>query len=601
MSGTATAAGRPAVPEGIKARELRAIIAPWLPILAGVAACVLAGAALEMVPPFLLKNIVDSHLTTGKPEGLFPLALLYLAATGAAALTGFLVDYLTATAAQSALRELRVRLFAHLQKLPLRWFDRTPLGDTISRCTADVDTIDTLFSSGLVSVASDLFRLLSISAAMMILSPFLTLVATVVIPPVYFITRAFRTRVRDAERDTRKATGMVNVRLQEYLGAVEVIRAFGRERAFTARFVLELKKMLRAFNRSNLFSTFYSPMMAMLSACAAAVILYAGASGAVSGVGISVGTLTAFVLLFQRFFKPIIALGDDWQTVQSALAGLERIRQVLAEPVEEMPASGRPALVAASDGPVVEVQNVVFSYFPGQPVLRGVSLGLRAGEHVAVVGRTGSGKSTLLSLVGGLYGPDTGTIRISGCDPRELAEDRRRFIVGVVPQTVQLFSGSVLENLTMGDKGVTGDAVRRAAEVSGAESFVRALPRGYETPLGGTGRGGLQLSTGQRQLLALARALVFNPPLLVLDEATSSVDGESDAAFRAALKSGVSTGRAVLTVAHRLASAWEADRVVVMEGGEVVEEGSAEELVRRGGRFAGFVELEAAGWDWRTG
>jgi ATP-binding cassette subfamily B protein len=568
-------------------------------MLAGVAVFVVVGAALELAPPFLLRGIVDRHLAIKNPEGLLLLAVLYLSATAAASLTGFVVDYLTAVAAQSALRDLRVRLFAHLQKLPLSYFDRTPLGDIISRCTADVDTVDTLFSSGIVSVITDLFRLLSITAAMLMLSPFLTLIATVVIPPVYFVTRAFRTRVRDAERDTRKATGMVNVKLQENLGGVEVIRAFGRERAFSARFVRELKTMLRAFNRSNLFSTFYSPMMAQLSACAAAIILYAGASAAVSGRGISVGTLTAFVLLFSRFFKPIIALGDDWQTVQGALSGIERIRQVLAEPTEDIKPSARPGSCA---GAALEVRDVVFGYFPDRPVLKGVSLSLRPGEHVAVVGRTGSGKSSLLNLVGGLYAPWTGEIRVQGCDPRALAEADRCSVVGVVPQTVQLFSGSVLDNLTMGDRGVPEDSVRRAAAVSGADAFITSLPQGYDTLLGGAGRGGgLQLSQGQRQLLALTRALVFEPPLLVLDEATSSVDGESDAAFRAALGPGISAGRAVLTVAHRLAAACGADRVLVLEAGEVVEEGSPQELIRRGGRFAAYLELEAAGWDWRAG
>ena len=585
------------MPEGVHLREVRAIIAPWLPILAGVAGLVLVGAALEMAPPFILRRIVDAHLATKNPEGLFLLAVLYLSATAASAITGFLVDYLTATAAQSALRDLRVRLFSHLQSISMRWFDRTPLGDIISRCTADVDTIDTLFSSGIISVISDLFRLISITAAMIILSPFLTLIATVIIPPVYFITRAFRTRVRDAERDTRKATGMVNVRLQENLGALEVIRAFGREQAFAGRFVMELKTMLRAFNRSNLYSTFYSPLMAQLSACAAAIILYAGASGAVSGRGISVGTITAFVLLFQRFFKPIIALGDDWQTVQSALAGIERIRQVLMEPAEihAIPGTSSPDREIA-----VDIRDVVFEYFPGQPVLRGVSLKVRAGEHVAIVGRTGSGKSTLLNLVGGLYEPGSGKILVNGLGPRELAENDRRRIIGVVPQTVNLFSETLLENLTLGDPDITRDSVHQAARITGAADFIQALPRGYDSILGGGTRGGLQLSSGQRQLLALTRALVFNPPLLVLDEAMSSVDGESDAAFRAALAPGIAGGRAVLTVAHRLASACEADRVIVLEDGEIVEEGPPAELTARGGRFSAFLELEAAGWDWRT-
>lgn len=594
-----SASAREALP-AIRARELGALISPWIPILAGVAVFVLAGAALELAPPLLLRRIVDRHLAIGNPDGLFVLSLLYLGATAGAQVAGFLVDYLTATAAQSALRDLRVRLFAHLQKVSMRYHDRTPLGDIISRCTADVDTVDTLFSSGIVSVISDLFRLIAITIAMATLSPFLTLISAIVIPPVYVITRTFRTRVRDAERATRGAVGQVNVSLQEYLGGVEVIRAFGRERAFAAAFVRVLKRMLLAQNRATLYSTFYSPLMAMLSAGAAAIILYAGARAAVAGQGLSIGTITAFVILFQRFFNPIIALGDDWQTVQSALSGIERIRQVLSEPEEDRPAAGAGQPPGAA--PAIEVQAVNFGYFEDLPVLHGVSLSVRPGEHVAIVGRTGSGKSSLLSLVGGLYSPWSGSIRVDGRDPRNLPEAERCRIMGVVPQLVQLFTGSVLDNLTLGDPGAPREAVLHAATVSGADAFIRGLPAGYDTPIAGSGRGaGLQLSSGQRQLIALARALVFDPPVLVLDEATSSVDGESDAVFRAALEPSISGGRGVLTVAHRIASARSADRVIVLEAGRIVEEGSPDELIRRGGRFAAFLELEAAGWDWRTG
>jgi ATP-binding cassette subfamily B protein len=343
-------------------------------------------------------------------------------------------------------------------------------------------------------------------------------------------------------------------------------------------------------------------MMAMLSAGAAAIILYAGASAAASGHGLSIGTITAFVLLFQRFFNPIIALGDDWQTVQSALSGIERIRQVLAEPEEER--AEAPAIIRLSGGtePAIEVKDIVFGYFPDRPVLHGVSLTVAPGEHVAIVGRTGSGKSSLLSLVGGLYAPWSGSIRVNGRDPRGLPEHDRSTLMGVVPQLVQLFSGSVMDNLTLGDATVPAEAARRAAVVSGADTFIRALPDGYDTPIGGMGRGaGLQLSSGQRQLLALTRALVFDPPVLVLDEATSSMDGESDAMFRAALGPSISGGRGVVTVAHRLASACAADRVIVLEAGAIAEEGPPDDLIRRGGRFAAFLELEAAGWDWRTG
>jgi len=607
MSVPAAIPGRQGPPG--QARAIVALVRPWIPILAVVLVCVLAGAALELAPPLLLRRIVDRNLIPRQGEGLMALAFLYLAATALGTLTGFLVAYFTSIAAQSALRELRVALFAHLQRLPMGWFDKTPLGDTISRCTADVEVVDELFSSGVVSVIGDLFRLVSIAVALVVLSPSLTAVAALVVPPVYVVTRAFRNRVRAAQRESRKAVGQVNVALQETLVGVEVIHAFARERAFAARFVRELKRMLRAGNRSVLFSAFYSPMMAILSAVAAAILLYAGAAAVVAGHGLSIGTLTAFVLLLQRFFTPIIDLGDDWQTVQGALSGIERIQQVLAEPPEPEAVSSefprtrkfRVEETPATAPNLVEVKEIVFGYSPGRPVLRGVSIAVAAGEHVAVVGRTGSGKSTLLSIVGGLYEPWGGSVRVLGADPRALPEAERRRALGIVPQTVQLFSGSVLENLSLGDTDVPDEAIRRAAALAGVDDFVRALPEGYGTRIGaGERRAAHQFSSGQRQLLALARALVFDPPLLVLDEATSSVDGESDAVFRAALGPSIARGRGVLTVAHRLATARGADRVVVLEAGRVVEEGPPAELVRRGGRFAALLELEEAGWDWRT-
>ena len=234
-------------------------------------------------------------------------------------------------------------------------------------------------------------------------------------------------------------------------------------------------------------------------------------------------------------------------------------------------------------------------------MLRGVSLSVRAGEHVALVGRTGAGKSSIMHLVGGLYAPWSGTLRVAGHDPRALADDARRSVVATVPQQVQLFSGTVRENLTLFDRSVGNEAIERAAAIAGAADFIAGLPQGYDTPLSGSGHGGgVQISSGQRQLLALARALAWNPAVLLLDEATAAIDSASDAALWEALRaSQAARGLAVLTVAHRLATARAADRVIVMEAGQIVEQGPPEELVRRGGRFAALVELEAAGWDWR--
>jgi ATP-binding cassette subfamily B protein len=339
-------------------------------------------------------------------------------------------------------------------------------------------------------------------------------------------------------------------------------------------------------------------MMVIFSALAMALVLWVGvaAQGTLVSQDISLGTLTAFVLLLQRFFVPIMTLGNEWQTVQSALSGLERIFQVLALPSETFPSASQRRPESNSNA-AIEMREVSFGYLPGLPVVHCVTLEVRPGEHVALVGRTGAGKSSVLHLLGGLYSPWSGTVRVSGNDPALLSGEERRRQVGVVLQVVQLFRGTVLDNLTLGDGSLSRDAIHCAAAIAGADSFIRALPQGYDTVLGT----GLQLSAGQRQLLALARALVWDPAVLLLDEATAAVDSASEAAFRAALRTSVmDRGRAVLTVAHRLAVAREADRVLVMDAGKIVESGTPEELIRRGGRFAALLELEAAGWDWQT-
>jgi ATP-binding cassette subfamily B protein len=243
------------------------------------------------------------------------------------------------------------------------------------------------------------------------------------------------------------------------------------------------------------------------------------------------------------------------------------------------------------------MQQVVFGYLPNRPVLHGVSLAVQPGEHIVLVGRTGAGKSSVLHLLGGLYRPWRGSVRVAGADPTSFTDDQRRHAMGAVQQVVQLFRGTVLDNLTLGDGSVSREAVRRAAAIAGADAFIQALPQGYDTRLGE----GVQLSAGQRQLLALTRALVWDPAVLLLDEATAAIDSASEAAVRAALRA-VVTGshRAVLTVAHRLATAQEADRVLVMEAGQIVEAGRPAELIRRGGQFAALLELEAAGWEWQT-
>lgn len=584
-------------PSGITFRLIASLLTPWRGLMAVIGLTVIASAALEPVQPLLTRNLFDQHLARGRMHGVLTIALLYLAAAASMQALKFATTYLTSVASQGALHNLRVRLFAHLQKLPISYFDANPLGDSISRCTADVETIDTLFSSGVVSVVTDMLRLISLSIAMISLSPALTALSSVVVIPVVLVTNVLRIRIRDAERATRQAVGAMNTELQETLGGVEVIRAFGREALFVTRFRVALRQTLAAFNRSTLCAAADVPIMAFLAVLTTAALVCSVTTPAFRTWHVSIGTLVAFILLFKRFFEPITALGDDWQTVQSALSGSERIFQVLLTPDDVEP---RTSSKPTKDEPAVGLHDIVFGYRQGTPVLHGVSIDVRGGEHVALVGRTGAGKSSILHLVGGLYPAWEGSVRIAGHDPRQLDEEQRRHIIGVVPQNVQLFSGTVFDNLTLGDSTVPLESARRAAEIAGADSFVQALPQGYDTVLSDLGRGtGVHLSSGQRQLLALARALVWDPKVLLFDEATAAIDHASEAAFRDALQSQVlARGRAVITVAHRLSTAREADRVVVLERGRMIEQGAPDDLVANGGHFAAWLELEAAGWDW---
>ncbi len=578
-------------------RQLSQILAPRRLPISIIALTILAGAVLELVPPLVMKDIIDGHLVPGVANGLWLLGFYYLGSIAGVQGLGFLTSYLTALTAQGALKDLRVRLYRHLQGLPISYYDQNPLGDIISRCTADVDTVDTLFSSGVAGLVTDLVRLVTVSIAMIALSPMLSLISVLVVPPLVWVTNVFRLRIRDAERQSRLAVGLMNTHLQETLGGVEVIQAFERQTAFVARFRHVLKRVIEAYNAAAKYSSLYPPIMQILMATVIALLLWSGAHRTLASWNVSLGTLTAFVLLFKRFFDPITAVGEEWQTVQSALSGAERVFQMLDLPLEALAVFPEPA--DASSG--IEMHQVTFGYCAGQPILRRVSFAALPGEHVALVGRTGAGKSSTLNLLSGLYAPWQGEVRVAGMDPRHLSEKERRRVIGVVPQTVQLFSGTVMENLTLGDLSVPREAAENAARIAGADAFIQSLPKGYDTPINsGMGRGA-QLSFGQRQLLSLARALVWNPAILLFDEATSAIDSASEAAFHQALHSEtLHRQRAILTVAHRLSTARKADRVIVMESGSILESGTPEELIRKGGRFAALLELEAAGWDWRN-
>jgi ATP-binding cassette subfamily B protein len=576
---------------------LRALVHPWRTRLVLVAAGVLAASLLDLVPPLVIRRVVDT-LTAGTMRGLPDGAVLYLAAVAAVQILTAGYGYLAATVAQRALAALRAGLFAHLLALPTGYHDRTPVGDAIARATADVETIDDLFSSGIITLLGETIRLVTVAAAMLWLSPLLTLAVALVIPPLALLTGFLRRRIRDAERATRLAVGNATTLLQEDLAGIQIIRAFGRQNPFLERFRATLRQWLIAGNTSTRYNAFYAPALAVLSAIATAALLRLGGTDATHAAGASIGTLTAFVLLLARFFTPLINLGDEWQNVQAALAGAERVFTLLAIPTRQPATTARE--IADPAAPPIDVHTVAFAYHEGHPVLHDVTLTVAPGEHVALIGRTGAGKTTILALLTGLYRPTQGAVRLFGHDPADITDSGRPRLLGVVPQTTQLFTGTVRDNVALGDPNVSADQVARACCIAGADPFIRTLPHGYDTVLSDTARGeGVVLSAGQRQLLALARALVNQPQVLLLDEATAVVDGATDATLRAALRDQVQpTGTAILTVAHRLATARDADRVIVLSTGRIIEHGTPAQLLATDSTFAALLAIEEAGWDW---
>ena len=566
--------------------------------LAVVALCIIASAVIELIPPFVVRYVVNHDLTVHHTSNLFTSGLVYLGAVVADA--GFSYGYaiLAASVSQSAIAALRVQLFAHLMTLPTIYFDRTPIGELISRLTSDVETIDELFTSGIITLIGQLVSLIAVAVAMLVLSPVLTLVSMVVLPPLLIVVRFLQVRVRDAERETRVAVGRLNSQLAEVVGAVETLRAFGREDVFIQRFRSALRRTLTAQRESVKFNAFFAPVSGLLSALVIAALLWVAGGQTLVNAAVNVGTLTAFILLFQRFFAPIVALGDEWQSVQAAIAGSERLFEVLDIESEEVPSRSK---FSASQSRGVVVRDVRFGYHEGHPVIDDVSIEVHPGEHVTVVGRTGAGKSTLISLIGGLYAPWAGSLTVNGVDPRSLTQAERRLRLGVVPQAPQLLNGTLRDNLTLFDPTIDDEAIQRAIEIVGLSSVIDELPQGLATVLSGGGLGaGAGLSAGQRQLVALARALVTNPPILLLDEPTAAIDAVSDDSFRRALRDFSSQwASAVITVAHRISTAQDADRVVVLEHGRVVEVGRPSELITTGGRFAALVELDTVGWGWK--
>ena len=541
--------------------------------------------AASVAAPYLLKVAIDSYITKGNLPGLTMIA----AATIAVYVISFAANrqqtWITGRLGQEILAKMRSQLFDHLQTLGLSYFDRNESGVIMSRLVNDVAVINNLISSGFLSMLADVLMLVGIIGVMIWMDPWLAILTFAVLPLMVVATIVFTGRAKAAYRETRSAIGAVAADLQENISAIRVVQSFAREDVSRQKFEVVNERNRRAnINAVALASTF-TPTVDLLSMFAMAIVVFVGGLGVIQGTA-TLGIVVAFLAYVQRFFAPIRDLSQVYTTFQAAMAGGERVFEILdtAPDVKDRPGAIE---LSSIEGHVV-FDHVEFGYLPGQLVLKDISLEALPGQTVALVGPTGAGKTSIASLLTRFYDVSGGRITIDGHDLRDVTQRSLRAQFGIVLQDPFLFSGTIADNIRMGRPDATQEEVEEAARVVGIHDFVSALPRGYDTLVMERGQ---NFSQGQRQLLSFARAVLARPRILILDEATSSVDTRTERLIQRALVE-LLRGRTSFVIAHRLSTIENADQVLVIDGGRIVQRGTHRELLAQEGLYAHLHQLQ---------
>jgi ATP-binding cassette subfamily B protein/subfamily B ATP-binding cassette protein MsbA len=560
-------------------RRLMLELRPFVRPLVAALGFVIVSAAGQSIAPWLVGHAIDHDIAQGDGQALALSMGALFAVYVVSAFSQRAQSRLIGGTGQRVLAALRVRLFAQLQALPISWFDTRPLGDLMSRLQGDVDTLNQLFAQGLTQLLGQLLALVGILIAMLVLDWKLALVSFTIIPVMLGVTAFFAARARAAYRKTRETTGKVSADLQEGIVGIREAQAFNRTAENIARF-----RERNAANRdANVSATgitsAFSPAIDVLSTVGTALVIGFGGWLMLQGE-LSLGTLVAFLIYVQQFFRPVQLAASVYTLAQSALAGSERLFAVLDAQVEVKDAAGATVL-----GPVegrLSFEHVSFAYDASRPVLTDVSFEAPAGSMVALVGRTGAGKTTIASLVPRFYEVTQGRVLLDGHDLTQVTRSSLRAQLALVPQEPFLFSTSLAENIAYGRPDATREQVEGAARTVGLHDFIVTLPKGYDTVLG---EGGGLLSQGQRQLVAFARAVLADPRVLILDEATANIDTRTEALIQKALGT-LLAGRTSLVIAHRLSTIRSATLILVVDGGRIVERGTHDELLAKSGRYA---------------
>lgn len=597
------------------ARRLFAYARPYRSLVAAALALLLVDGLLQLVGPLATRAVIDDALPNRDFALLTTLTALFALSLVASFACAYGETLLTSLLGQRVMHDLRTEAFGRLQRLPISFLDRTPVGRLVTRVTSDVEALNELFTAGVVAGLGDLFTLLAISVLMLVVDWRLALAAFAVIPFVWVVSNVFRRSVRSAYRDIRARLARINAFLQERITGMRVLQLFGRERAEAEAFGTLNREHLQSHLRSITVYALYFPAIEVLTSVALAALIVSGAAR-VGAETLTVGTVAAFLQLVRRFFQPLQDLSDKFNTLQQAMAASERIFKLLdEETIADDSARPRAALVTTvsqrrtGSGLTIEFQDVWFHYDPPpatgakgssdqnqaghvQWVLKGVSFTARPGRTLALVGHTGAGKTTIVNLLLRFYEPQRGRILIDGVDIRDMTIAEVRSRIGYVQQEIFLFAGDVAGNIRL-SAPLSDDDVAQAASRVGADRVIRRFPNGYAYKLA---ERGASVSVGERQLLSFARAIAADPEILVLDEATSAVDSRIEAEIQTALAE-LMRGRTTIAIAHRLSTIIAADEILVLHRGQVRERGTHQQLVAQRGIYERLYRLQARGVD----
>jgi ATP-binding cassette subfamily B protein len=533
---------------------------------------------LGLAGPYLMGVAIDQFIATKRVDGLAPIALLMLTIYFLNNFFQAIAAWLMARISQTALKQMRKDLFQHLQTLPLAFFDQRSAGELMSRLTNDIDAINQAVSQNVTSLLASVLSMLGILIAMFVLDRWLALTSLLVVPIMFWFTQFVARYTRRGFRDLQKCLGDLNGVMEEALSGQKVVKAFRRNESVIESFRQRNEEVFRAGVSANSYALLLMPLTNVLGNFFVIVIAGLGGWLALQGL-VSVGIIATFISYGQSFINPLRQLANMYNSIQAALAGAERVFEIIDTPseVDAVPTSVHLGTVRGD----VRFEHVNFGYQPGQPIIKDMSLNARAGDIIALVGPTGAGKTTIINLLTRFYEIDSGCITIDGKDIREIPKADLRRKLGVVLQDTFMFSGTVMENIRYGRMDASDEEVVRAAEMADADHFIRQLPQGYQTQL--SERAG-NLSQGQRQMLAIARAILADPSILILDEATSSVDTRTEARIQRALLR-LMQGRTSFVIAHRLSTIRDADHVLVINHGEIVEQGTHQQLLERRGFY----------------